>query len=81
VKVTVQLFAEFRRATGAGRFELELPGPATVGSVIEAAHARYPVLRQYARSTLVAKGLEFAQPDDAVREGDEISLMPPVMGG
>lgn len=81
MKVTVQLFAEFRRVTGIERFEVELPAAARVGDVVEAARARYPVLRNYAKSTLVARGMEFAVADELVSEGDEISLMPPVAGG
>jgi molybdopterin converting factor small subunit len=81
MKVTVQLFAEFRRVTGTERFELELPTSARVGDVVEATRVRFPVLRNYAKSTLVARGLDFARADDPVRAGDEISLMPPVAGG
>ena len=81
MKVAVQFFAEFRRVTGTDRLELEMAEHATVGDVVEAARSKFPLLRKYGRSTLVSKGLEFAAPDEEVREGDEISLMPPVMGG
>ncbi len=81
MKIAVRLFAEFRRLTGTERIELDLPPPATVADVVEAAWAKFPDLRRYSGSTLVARGLEFAQPSDPVTEGDEISLMPPVMGG
>lgn len=81
IKVKVQLFAEFSRLTGTDRLEMEMPAAATVGDVVEAVRGKYPVLRNYGRSTLVAKGLEFADAAEEVREGDEISLMPPLAGG
>ncbi len=81
IRVRVRFFAEFRRLTGTDQAEIELPERSTVADAIEAARGRFPSLRQYDRSTLVAKGVEFANPAEAVRDGDEISLMPPVMGG
>lgn len=81
MKVRVQFFAGFRRLTGIERLEIELNEPCTVADVVEAVRTRFPALREFERSTLVAKGVEFAQPTEPVREGDEISLMPPVMGG
>lgn len=77
----MQLFAEFRRITGTERFELDLPPGATVRDVLSAAHGKFPALREFQRSTLVARGLEFAKPEEGVGDGDEISLMPPVAGG
>jgi len=77
----VKLFADFRRLAGTDTVELELPEQATVGDVVEATRGKFPTLRSYGRSTLVAKGMEYAEPDEPVRDGDEISLMPPVMGG
>ena len=81
MKVKVQLFAEFRRLTGSDRVEVEVSATATVGEVVEAVRMKFPLLRNYEKNTLVAKGLEFAEANEPVHEGDEISLMPPVMGG
>lgn len=81
MKVRVRLFAEFKRVAGCDRFDLDIPQTATVGDVVEAARAQFPKLRNYEKSTLVARGLDFAEAGEPVREGDEISLMPPVMGG
>ncbi len=81
MKVKVQFFGEFRRLTHTDGIELEMTAPASVGDVVEAARARFPVLRRYDRTTLTAKGVEFARPSEPVSDGDEISLMPPVTGG
>ncbi|MSU64467.1 MAG: MoaD/ThiS family protein [Pedosphaera sp.] len=81
MRVSVKLFAEFRRLTGLDRCDVEVPPSATVGDVVEAVRARFPALRNYDKHTLVAKGVEFAEAQETVSEGDEISLMPPVMGG
>lgn len=77
----MKLFADFKRLAGTDNVELVLPEPSTVGDVVEATRAKFPPLRNYAKSTLVAKGMEYAGPSDPVSDGDEISLMPPVMGG
>ncbi len=81
MRIQVRLFAELRRLAGAEGVELDLPSPATVADVVEAVRTKVPDLRRYRGSTLVARGLEFAEPSDPVAEGDEVSLMPPVMGG
>jgi len=81
LNVRVKFFADFRRVTGTDTVQIEVPVSATVGDVVEAVRGRFPSLRKYECSTLIAKGLEFAELSEAVEEGDEISLMPPVMGG
>ena len=42
---------------------------------------RFPKLRGGEKSTLVAVGVEYAAKDQVLREGDEVSVFPPVQGG
>jgi molybdopterin converting factor small subunit len=42
---------------------------------------RFPKHAPAARATLVAVGLEYALPDEILKEGDQVSLFPPVQGG
>src|SRR6195256_2242065 len=74
VPVTVRLFAGLRERAGTAR--LEIDGVARVGDVWaklglgdEPGGLLYAVNRQY------------AGPDDALHDGDEVALIPPVSGG
>jgi MoaD family protein len=81
MRITVQFFSYFRDLTGCPRVELDLAPGASLGALVQQLHARFPKLKEMERSTLVAVGLEYQLPDFLLREGDEVSLFPPVQGG
>jgi len=68
-------------AAGTAEAALELPGGATVAAAFEAAVAAWPDLERHRRSTVIAVNQRYALPTDALREGDELALLPPVSGG
>jgi molybdopterin converting factor small subunit len=77
--VVLRLFAAAREAAGAGR--AELPG-ATVGDVLRAAEERWGA--RFADVLATAQVWRNGEPcatDDAVAEGDEVAVLPPVSGG
>jgi MoaE-MoaD fusion protein len=76
VRVTVRLFAALRERAGAGQRELELPEGATAGDVFaalgigaEPPGLAYAVNRSYCERTT------------ALKDGDEVAVIPPVSGG
>ena len=76
---TLRLFAAAREAAGRGRDEL--PG-ATVADVLRAAEDRYgPAFSAVLRGSQVWRNGEPCDPGDAVGEGDEVAVLPPVSGG
>lgn len=79
--VRLLLFGAAREAAGDDAHELEVRAPATAASVFEDALERFPALRRFGRSLLIAVNEEYAAPDAAVRDGDEIAIFPPVSGG
>jgi MoaD family protein len=81
VKIEVQFFSYFKDAAGCTEATEEVPERTTVRQLMERIHARFPKLAPAARSTLVAIGLEYASPDQQLKDGDEVSLFPPVQGG
>ncbi|MCA1629308.1 MAG: molybdenum cofactor biosynthesis protein MoaE [Acidobacteria bacterium] len=82
VRVRLLLFGAAREAAGgAESHALEVAAPATAAGVFEEALARFPPLRRFGRSLLVAVNEEYAAPDAEVREGDEVAIFPPVSGG
>lgn len=81
MKVEVQFFSYFKDAAGCSQTTEELPERTTVRQLMERIHSRFPKLAPAARSTLVAIGLEYASPDQFLKDGDQVSLFPPVQGG
>ncbi|MCA1816884.1 MAG: molybdenum cofactor biosynthesis protein MoaE [Acidobacteria bacterium] len=81
ITVRLLLFGAAREAAGAGALDLEVRAPATAASVFEAALERYPALRRFGRSLLVAVNEEYAAPGREVRADDEVAIFPPVSGG
>jgi molybdopterin synthase catalytic subunit len=80
VHVSVLLFAGLRERAGVDRVEVELPDGAVVGDVLHAM-GETPVGPIGPRQCVVAVNREYAAPDEPVREGDEVALVPPVSGG
>jgi molybdopterin converting factor small subunit len=75
----VRLFAAAREA--AGRGVDELPGT-SVGEVIDAACARYgQAFADVLATSRVWRNGEPAGRADAVTDGDEVAVLPPVSGG
>lgn len=68
-------------AAGTAEASLELPAGATVAAAFDAAVAAWPDLERHRRSTVVAVNQRYALPTDALHEGDEVALLPPVSGG
>ena len=81
-RVRVLLFGAAREAAGRAELELDVAGaPATAASVCEQLFEACPALRRFGRSLLVAVNEEYAGPGQAVRDGDEVAVFPPVSGG
>ena len=81
MKVAVRLFAQMRLSLGRSRVDLELPEGASLDQALARFYDQYPGLRELAPSCMVSVGLDYAQPDQVLREEDEISIIPPVQGG
>ena len=80
MRVSVRLFAGLRERAGTDRLEVELPDDARVADVL-AAMAGTAVGEIRPRECVVAVNREYATPDEPVRAGDEVALVPPVSGG
>jgi len=74
MKVTVQFFSYLRQRAGTTEMPVELPADATASDLVEK-------LGLNKSTTLVAVGVEFVKLSDRLREGDVVSLMPPLQGG
>jgi molybdopterin synthase catalytic subunit/molybdopterin converting factor small subunit len=81
MKVTVQLFSFLRQLAGQAEVAVELPSSATVADLLVDLYRQHPRLREAEKTTLIAVGVEFAKRDDRLKDGDVVSLMPPLQGG
>lgn len=84
--VTLHLFSHLRFIAGQKELGLDLPEGATLGQALEALVARYPEARPvvYTGSGLgvrLALNGRGAHPDQALSDGDEVAIFPPVGGG
>src|SRR5947209_7826697 len=76
MEVRVRLFAALRERVGAPELVLELPDGALVGDALDR-------LSSVTRGVpaVLAVNREYAERDEALHEGDEVALIPPVSGG
>lgn len=80
MKVRVQLFASYREAAGKEWIEQELPAGARVRDLLEEIGSEHGLAVAPGRA-LVARNLEYVGPETALKEGDELVLLPPLSGG
>ena len=81
MKVRIQFFSRLRDLAGTAAVDLEVPERTTAADLLETVYARFPALREWDKSILVASGVEFVEREYLVKPDDEISIMPPVQGG
>jgi molybdopterin converting factor small subunit len=79
--VSVVPFARIREIVGSARLEREAPEGATAGEVWSALALEFPALRELAASTRLVRNGAFVDLAAALREGDELALLPPYGGG
>lgn len=80
-EVAVVAFARVREILGASNLRLELAPGARAGDVWNELVRRAPALSALAESTRLARNGRIAAADEALRDGDEIALLPPPGGG
>ncbi len=68
-------------AVGRAADELELADGASLETVFEHYATRFPKLKEFAASVVLARNQSFAPRTETVAEGDEIAFLPPVSGG
>ena len=77
----MKLFASYREIVGAGQLAWTLRDGATLGALVDAVLDAYPRLRGHRDTMFLAVNRAYALPDVALRDGDEVALLPPVSGG
>ncbi len=81
IHVRVRLFAVQRELAGTREVALELPDVATVAAAWDALVAVHPALAPGRASVRFARNGDYADETTALRDGDEVAMIPPVSGG
>ncbi|MEL6938713.1 MAG: MoaD/ThiS family protein [Cyanobacteria bacterium J06598_1] len=81
VRITLKLFAIYQETIGVPEQTLELPVGTTVGDVLSRLITAHPTLAQWQDLTRFGLNLQFVTAAAALKEGDELVLIPPVSGG
>jgi len=81
MKIRTQFYAQLRDLVGSREMDVDLGEGATVGDLLDQIYAQRPKLRPHDKSILIGAGVEFVDRNYKLKEGEEISIMPPVQGG
>jgi MoaE-MoaD fusion protein len=81
MRIRLLAFASASDALGAGELDLDLPDNARVADLRAWLDPRYPALVPLWPRLAVAVDGAIARPDQALSEGAEVALLPPVSGG
>jgi molybdopterin converting factor subunit 1 len=81
MKVRLLFFAVLRDIAGKSEAELSLAEGTRAADVWQSMRRDYAALGDYSQLPLIAINEEYASPDTALRDGDELAFIPPVAGG
>lgn len=79
MSVRVLFFGATASAVGSRELELNIEETATAKSIIDQLSREHPALAKH--KLLIAVNEEYADPDTALNEGDELALFTAVSGG
>ena len=81
MKISVHFYSYFKELTGCTETTVEITPNATLSELYQQLISKFPKLAAMQKSTLIAVGVEYQNRDYMLKEGDEVSLFPPVQGG
>jgi molybdopterin converting factor small subunit len=79
--VMVSFYSYFKDLTGCSQVAETLPDGSTLNDLLRHMIRRFPKLAAMRNSTLMAVGVEYQDASYVLKEGDQVSLFPPVQGG
>jgi molybdopterin converting factor small subunit len=79
--IVVHFYSYFKDLTGCEQITETLPEGSTIDNLLEMLARRFPKFGLMRKSTLTAVGVDYQQGSYALKEGEEVSLFPPVQGG
>jgi len=79
--ISVRYWSWFRDLAGSERETFDLADDLSLSDLLALIRQRHPKFEEVRKSTLVAVGVEYQNADHRLKNGDEVSLFPPVQGG
>ncbi len=81
MKVRVKMFASFRDIVGAKEEELEIQEGTTVQRLLDGYIERFPEMARFKDHIILSVNKEYGAAGLELKDGDEVSFLPPVSGG
>jgi molybdopterin converting factor small subunit len=81
MQIRVTFYSYFKELAGCAESHFDLPAGTTLQQLLQLVPERFPRLRGMEKSTLAAVGVDYQPHGYELKEGDEVSLFPPVQGG
>ena len=81
MKVRVKMFASFRDIVGAKEEELEIQEGTTVQRLLDGYIERFPEMARFEDHIILSVNKEYGAAGLELKDGDEVSFLPPVSGG
>lgn len=81
MQIEVLLHSYFKDLAGCAQVSETVATGSSLGALHDQLLTRFPKLAAMKKSTLLAVGVDYQTRDYVLKEGDEVSLFPPVQGG
>jgi MoaE-MoaD fusion protein len=81
MRVRILYLGMLREIAGCERESVELGDGVTAGALYEQLQQRFPKLRDFRGAIALAVNYEYSDGKAALKDGDEVALIPPVSGG
>jgi molybdopterin converting factor subunit 1 len=81
MKIKVLLYASFREIVGSKEESIELEEGTTVQMLLEDYIKRFPQMARFRDHIILSVNKAYGHPERKLRDGDEVSFLPPVSGG
>ncbi len=81
MKISVKLYASFREIVGKKEEEVEVPDGTTVKDLLDDYVKRFPRMDRYREHIILSVNKEYGHPTRTLKDGDEVTFLPPVSGG
>jgi len=81
MRVSVHFYSYFKEIAGCAEAAEVLADDHTLADLLKAVFQRFPKLAAMEKAMLVAVGVDYQPRNYILKDGDEVSLFPPVQGG
>ena len=81
MRVRVHFYSYFKDLTGCAQSDETAAEASTLAAFLKKLFQQFPKLAAMEKSMLVAVGVDYQPRDYVLKDGDEVSLFPPVQGG